>query len=892
VALFHNNVSDAVFAFALMSQDLTPMMRQYMEAKRACPDALLLFRMGDFYELFYEDAKIAAQTLNLTLTSRDKSDNAAPMAGFPHHQLDSYLAKLLAAGFRVAVCDQVEDPRTAKGLVRREITRIVTAGTVTEEGLLDPKEPNYLAAVVPQDPAGIAWIDLSTGRFYAGIFPASRLADELVRLRPAEVLWPEDATQSVPAIDGMVVTKRPTWAFAAAHTQPILQRHFKGQALEGFGFESQGNDLPALCAAGAILDYLNETQRTTLAHIERLLRYRVGDFMEIDESTWRSLEVTRTIREARREGSLLWVIDRTITGMGGRLLIDWLTNPLLDQKAIVKRQDAVAEFLNRPEICSKVRQALARVFDLERLLGRATTGRCTPRDLASIARTLRQIPPLKEILAKCYGQRLGEIAQLLDPCPELEAKLSAALVEQCPLSATEGGFIREGYHAELDELRRLAQGGKQWIAAYQAKEIERTGIPSLKVGYNKVFGYYIEVTNTHRDKVPADYFRKQTLKNAERYITPELKEYEEKVLSADERAKQLEYEIFVELREFLLQFRSALQRTAGLLAELDVLAGWAELARERNYCRPELCEEPILEITEGRHPVLDITQPEGTFVPNDLRCGPEGFIILITGPNMAGKSTYIRQTALITILAQIGCFVPAKSARIGIVDRLFARVGASDELARGRSTFMVEMIETARILNSATKRSLVILDEIGRGTSTYDGMSLAWAIVEYLHNRIGCRTLFATHYHELTELAEVLPGVKNFNVAVREWQDQVIFLHTIVPGAADKSYGIHVAQLAGVPRVVIERARQILEDLETKHLEGPNPFRQVTSSSSSGQGRPIQLTLFEPIDHPLMEEIRELDLTKITPLEAFEKLRKWQEQLASRPTKRRGWRST
>jgi len=875
-----------------MSQDLTPMMRQYLEAKRACPDALLLFRMGDFYELFYDDARIAAQTLNLTLTSRDKGDNAPPMAGFPHHQLESYLAKLLAAGFRVAVCDQVEDPKTAKGLVRREITRIVTAGTITDEGLLDPKEPNYLAAVIPNEPAGIAWIDLSTGRFFAGVFPLDRLSGELVRLRPAEVLWPDDATTRPPTIEEMVVTKRPAWAFTTSHAWPILERHFGTQAIEGFGFDSHGNDVVALCAAGAILDYLNETQRTALPHIERLLRYRAGTFMEIDESTWRSLEITRTLRDGRREGSLLWVIDRTITGMGARLLVDWLTNPLLDREAIQHRQDAIAEFMNRPEICDKVRDALGAVHDLERLLGRVTTGRCTPRDLASVAKTLRQLPDLKCALANCFSTRLAEIAQSLDPCPELEAKLSSALADQCPLSATEGGFVREGYHSELDELRRLAHGGKQWIAEYQAREAQRTGIPSLKVGYNKVFGYYIEVTNTHRDKVPPDYFRKQTLKNAERYITPELKEYEDKVLSADERAKQLEYELFLELRDFLLQFRSVLQQTAGFLAELDVLAGWAQLARDRNYCRPELCDEPILEIVEGRHPVLDVTQPEGTFVPNDIQCGPDGLIILITGPNMAGKSTYIRQIALIALLAQIGCFVPAKSAKIGIVDRLFARVGASDELARGRSTFMVEMIETARILNSATKQSLVILDEIGRGTSTYDGMSLAWAVVEYLHNRIGCRTLFATHYHELTELAEVLPGVKNFNVAVREWQDQVVFLHKIVPGAADKSYGIHVAQLAGVPKAVIDRARQILGELEATHLEGRNPFLQSASERSTGQGRPIQLTLFEPIDHPLMEEIRELDLTRTTPLEAFEKLRKWHEQLTARPRKPRGRRST
>lgn len=871
-----------------MSGAVTPMMRQYLEAKRACPDALLLFRMGDFYELFFDDAKTAAQTLNLTLTSRDKGDDAPPMAGFPHHQLDAYLSRLLTAGFRVAVCDQVEDPKTAKGLVRREITRIVTAGTITDEALLDPKEPNYLAAVALGDPLGLAWIDLSTGRFHAGTFPASRLADELVRIRPAELLWPDDVDAVPPTLEATVVTKRPGWAFTRVHAEPVLHRQFGARALEGFGFSMDGRDEVALRAAGAILDYLQETQKTSLDHIERLIRYQTGQFLEIDESTRRSLEITRTLRDGRREGSLFWVLDRTVTGMGSRLLAEWLAAPLTDREAIIRRQAAVAEFLNRSHAAIQIREGLSQMFDLERLLGRITTGRCTPRDLAGVGRTLKQLPHITAVLTDCGSPLLKHAAGNLDPCPELEAKLAAALVDQCPLSSTEGGFIRPGYSPELDELRQLAQGGKQWIAEYQAREIQRTGIPSLKVGYNKVFGYYIEVTNTHRDKVPADYIRKQTLKNAERFITPELKEYEDKVLSADERAKQLEYELFLTLREEVLKYRAGLQQTAALLGELDVLAGWAELARERNYCRPELCADPVLEIIEGRHPVLDVTQPEGSFVPNDLHCGGEhGLIILITGPNMAGKSTYIRQAALIVLMAQVGCYVPAKSARIGIADRLFARVGASDDLSRGRSTFMVEMIETARILNTAGKRSLVILDEIGRGTSTYDGISLAWAVAEYLHERIGCRTLFATHYHELTELAEVLPGVKNYNVAVREWQDQIVFLHKIVPGAADKSYGIHVAQLAGVPRAVIERARQILDDLESAHLEGKNPFRESPSGTAGEPARPVQLTLFEPIEHPLMEEIRELDLTRLAPLEAFEKLRKWHEQLQTRPRRKR-----
>jgi len=872
-----------------MEERVTPMMRQYLEAKRACPDALLLFRMGDFYELFFDDAKIAAQTLNLTLTSRDKGEDAIPMAGFPHHQLESYLAKLLAAGFRVAVCDQVEDPKLAKGLVRREITRIVTAGTITDEALLDPREPNFLAAVTLGDPLGLAWVDLSTGRFYAGVFPRASLLDELVRIHPSEVLWPEESSETLPGLDGVVVTRRPAWVFSPVHAEPLLTRQFGARAIEGFGFSwDDAQDVPALCAAGAILDYLEETQKTRLPHIERLLRYQTGRFLEIDEATRRSLELVRTMREGQREGTLLWVLDRTVTGMGARLLAEWLAAPLTDIEAIRQRQDAVAELLERPDLCQRIREHLRRVFDLERLITRITTGRCTPRDLLSVAKSLRQIPPLKELLATGESNRLRMIGETVDACPELESRLSAALVDPCPLAATEGGFIRDGYHAELDELRELARGGKEWIARYQAQEIQRTGIPSLKVGYNKVFGYYIEVTNTHRDKIPPEYFRKQTLKNAERFITPELKEYEEKVLSADERAKELEYQLFVELRESVLAHRGVLQATAGALAELDVLSGWAELARERSYCRPRLVEEPVLEILEGRHPVLDLTQPEGTFVPNDLHCG-EGAapVILITGPNMAGKSTYIRQAALLVIMAQMGSFIPAKEATIGVADRVFARVGASDDLSRGRSTFMVEMIETARILNSATKRSLVILDEIGRGTSTYDGISLAWAVVEYLHNRIGCRTLFATHYHELTELAELLPGVKNYNVAVREWQDQVVFLHKIVPGAADKSYGIHVAQLAGVPRPVIERAKEILMGLESAHLGSSKTLAGPSRELTTGDGRAIQLTFFEPLEHPLVEELRELDLNRLTPLEAFEKIRKWQEQFRGR-TRRAG----
>ncbi|HUT93179.1 MAG TPA: DNA mismatch repair protein MutS [Thermoguttaceae bacterium] len=870
-----------------MSTTTTPMMKQYQEAKRACPDAILLFRMGDFYELFFDDAKTAARTLNLALTSREKGENAIPMAGFPHHQLDSYLGKLIAAGFRVAVCDQVEDPKQAKGLVRREVTRIVTPGTVTDEALLDPRQSNYLAAVAPGDPSGVAWVELSTGRFVAAAFERRQLADQLARVSPAECLLAEGA-DAVPGLlaEPMMLTRRPDWAFALASARDALAKHFGTATLEGFGFTSEG-DGPAIRAAGAILDYLTETQKSSLDHIERLTPYRSGDALEIDESSRRSLEITRTIRDGRREGSLLAVLDRSVTAMGSRLLADWIAAPLTDPKAIDQRLDAVAELVDQPALTEDLRQTLRRVYDVERLLARVTTGRASPRDLSFLGRTLRCLPPLKAKLTARASRLLNRLESEIDLCVDLRARLDAALVDDCPLSSRDGGLIREGYHAELDSLRQLRSGGKQWIAGYQAEETRRTGISTLKVGFNKVFGYYIEVTNAHRDKVPDSYIRKQTLKNAERYITPELKEYEEKVLTADEKAKELEHELFVELRDAVAASRGRMQSTAAVLAQIDVLTGLAELARERNYARPKVVDEPVLAIHDGRHPVLDIIEPEGTFVPNDTHAGGDsGTILLITGPNMSGKSTYIRQVALITLMAQIGSFVPVRRATIGIADRIFARVGASDELTRGRSTFMVEMTETARILNTATERSLVILDEIGRGTSTYDGISLAWAVVEYLHEHVACRTLFATHYHELTDLEQSLDRVKNLNVAVREWQDEVVFLYKIVDGAADKSYGIHVARLAGVPRPVVERSKDILAQLEDEHLDGEGRAK-IARRPERRRAGDIQLTLFSPADHPLLDDVRNVDLDQTTPLEALQLVKRWQESLAAEAKKKR-----
>ncbi len=857
----------------------SPMMQQYLDAKAACGDALLLFRMGDFYELFHDDAKLASRTLGLTLTSRDKGENPIPMAGFPYHQLEGYLAKLIASGYRAAVCEQVEDPKQAKGLVKREVTRVVSPGTLTDDALLDPRESNYLAAVAvftakgqAEARAGLAWCELSTGRFFAETIPPAKLADELARIAPAECLV-SDEGEPLALPTGTMLTRRPAWAFAADSAHAALSKHFQTASLDGFGFTDE--DAPALAAAGAVLDYLRETQKTSLDHFERLVPYRTGELLEIDEATRRSLEITRTIRTGARAGSLLAVIDRSTTPMGSRLLADWIANPLTSPAAIESRLDAVAALVTASAAREALRDELKGVYDLARLLARVTTGRASPRDLSFVARTLDKLPRIKELLAKISATPVPLLAELdaqLDLCPELLAQLASALVEDCPLSATGGGILRGGYHAELDRLRELAAGGKQWIARYQAAEAERTGIPSLKVAYNKVFGYYLEITNTHRDKTPPHYIRKQTTVNAERYITPELKEYEEQVLTADERAKALEYELFGNLRELVQAAGRRLQATAAALAQLDVLAALADLARSRNYVRPQIADESVLEIIDGRHPVLDLTEPEGTFVPNDVSAGGEhGTVLLITGPNMAGKSTYIRQVALITLLAQAGSFVPAKRATIGVADRIFARVGASDELARGQSTFMVEMTETARILNTATARSLVVLDEIGRGTSTYDGISLAWAIVEHLHDAVGCRTLFATHYHELTDLTASLAGVRNLNVAVKEWQDHVVFLHKIVPGAADKSYGIHVARLAGVPRSVNERAKQVLAQLEAEHLDREGKPKIAVKGRKSRRGD-LQLTLFAAPEHPVVDELRQLDVNSLTPLDALKLL--------------------
>ncbi len=853
---------------------LTPMMERYLEVKRQNPDSLLLFRMGDFYELFYEDAETAARVLGLTLTSRDKgSPNPVPMAGFPYHALDNHLQKLIRAGHRAAICDQVEDPKQAKGLVRREVTQVVTPGTLTDEALLDPREHNFLASLFPTgDRVGLAWLEVSTGEFFTTDLLPEQLADELARIQPPECLVPEDRLDD-PSLrplgfDGsLLITQRPPWSFAVEECRRILLTHFQTQSLEGFDVDERS---PGVTAAGALLEYVRDMQKSRLGHISRIKPYRRGQSLIIDEATRRSLELTHTIREGKRDGTLLAVIDETVSPMGTRLLSDWLSNPLTELSAINDRLDAVEEFFGDSILCRDLQEHLQQTYDLQRLNSRIATGRATPRDLGFLARTLALLPKLKAKLAGRKASLLQTLEDNLDLCGDVREVVDAALVDEPPLSVVEGGIIREGFHAELDELRDLSRGGKEWIAQYQAAESERTGIPNLKVGFNRVFGYYLEVTASHADKVPEEYIRKQTLKNQERYITPELKEYEDKVLQAEEKANALEQRLFNELRDSVSRECLRIQQSADVLAHVDVLSSLAVLAVNQRFCRPELTEEPLLDLREARHPVLDRLQPTGEFVPNDVRLGgPFGRVQIITGPNMAGKSTYIRQGALVTILAQMGSFVPASEARVGVADRIFARVGASDELSKGQSTFMVEMTETARILNSATERSLVILDEIGRGTSTYDGVSLAWAVTEYLHDKVACRTMFATHYHELTELTSTLDQAANWNVAVREQDENITFLHKIVEGAADKSYGIHVARLAGVPGDVIDRARVILDTLEADHLNDEGrPNVPVRTTNRSEQ----QLSLFEIQEHPVLDEIRQLDLDQMTPLAALEKL--------------------
>ena len=852
-------------------------MKQFHHFKEKHPDCILFFRMGDFYETFYDDARTCSKVLGLTLTSRDKgSANPIPLAGVPYHAIDGYLKKMLQAGYRVAVCEQVEDPKKAKGVVKRDVVRIVTPGTLTDEMLLEDKKDNFLCAVHldAKGYAAVSWVDITTGHFFVQRMHETELLDELQRLAPAECLLADrrgelfDAetrrlAKDIGQLTRAIVTERPGWYFDPYQAKQRLLKHFGAATLEGFGIADGDQDL--VPPAGAVIEYLNETQKTALGHIQSLRKVSRQSFLQIDPTSLRSLEVLQTIRAELRKGSLLACLDETQTGMGGRMFRNWLCMPLCDAAAIESRQDAVQELKENSDALTPMRELLSDIADPERIAARVSTFRASPRDLLALARTLRRVPRLRGILAECRAEMLAGLAQRCDSMDELADLLEAAVEPECPTHLRDGGVIRVGFSEELDRLRAITKDGQSWLRNYQQEQAQRTGIANLKVGFNKVFGYYIEVSHAAADKVPADYVRKQTIKNAERYITDELKEYETEVLSAEEKAVELEQRLFEDLRNESAKYVRRLQELADTIARCDCLASLAYVAARRNYRRPLIADDTRLIIREGKHPVLAETLGS-EFVPNDVELGARAAdIAVITWPNMSGKSTYIRQVALLVLMAQTGSFIPAEEAEIGLVDRIFTRVGASDELVRGQSTFMVEMTETANIINNATDRSLVILDEVGRGTSTYDGLALAWAVTEHLATRLKCRTFFATHYHELTELAELFRNVRNLNVAVREWMDEVVFLHRILPGGTDKSYGIHVAKLAGIPKSILGRSNEILEDLEStfaKEATGEHLAKHKTKA-------PDRDALFVQKHKSVLDKLATTDVNNLTPLEAI-----------------------
>jgi DNA mismatch repair protein MutS len=865
---------------------LSPAMRQYQQFKAQHPGYILFFRMGDFYEMFWEDAQTAAKVLGVALTSRSKGEDAIPMAGVPFHAVDGYLRKMIAAGFKVAICEQMEEASAAKGLVKREIVRLMTPGTLTDDSLLEGRSDNYLAAVAfnltKNDgyKAALAWVELSTGSCTATSGTEDQILDEISRLRPAEVLVQEMPSGQPHAIGKLVgergiktVTTRPGWQFTAHHAREQVQKQWQATTVAGFGF---AEDDPAVFAVAAILSYLGETQRTSLTHLRPLRRHVVENHLSIDPASWRSLEIERTVRADSAEGSLLWAIDRTRTSMGGRLLRQWLRAPLCEASHVEARQAAVAALLESPADLTAIVELLDDCCDIERIVGRLSVSRAGPRDLVALGRCLSDVPRLLDRLAALphNSDVAPDLVAMKEFCAQRGQYLTGAIKADAAPHLREGDVIAAGFDAELDRLRQLSSNSQRWLAQYQAKLSQETSISSLKVSFNRVFGYYIEVTDAHRAKVPTAWTRRQTVRNAERYITAELKKFEEEATGARDRAVALEQELFEKVRLELLPHVPAMQELAAGIARVDVLAGLATLARERRYCRPTITQDRLLQIEGGKHPVLE-QQLASQFVANDVKFDADDSLFLITGPNMAGKSTYIRQTALIVLMAQIGSYVPAASATIGLADRLFARIGASDEIHGGQSTFMVEMIETANILNNATDRSLVVLDEIGRGTSTLDGLSLAWAISEQIATDVRCRTLFATHYHELTELAQRLPGVKNLNVAVREWEDQVIFLHKIVEGGTDRSYGIHVARLAGVPVEVLTRARQLLGELAVQHVAKPRISRRRGGRDDG------QLELFVNPADEVIRTLAGLDVKEMSAEQALAAIKDMKAKLSS-----------
>jgi DNA mismatch repair protein MutS len=845
-----------------MSDALTPMMQQYHRLKREIPpDAILLFRLGDFYEMFFGDAVEGSRLLDLTLTQRQ----GTPMCGMPYHAAEGYIAQMLKAGRRVAICDQMEAPRPGQ-VVRREITQILTPGSILDAGQLEPKQNNFLAAVAPAQGGiaegfGVAALDLTTGEFFAGDFPTPEaLRDALGRLNPAEVVVAHGhridlETSALSPAPGerlaYLLVEHEAWSFAPEAAEHTLRDHFKTASLDGFGLvgaaAKDGSTRGALSAAGGLLHYLGQELRRSLGHVHTLRLWQPEDILILDAATRRNLELVDPLRSGAGQTTLLAAVDRTVTSGGGRLLRQWLLAPLRDLAGIERRQSVVAWARGNQHERDALQERLRQVRDVERLVARLVQGSGNARDLIALRVSLEQLPALREALEKHAVAALRGLGEKITPLPELAVLYSRALADDPPILLKEGGLIRAGYHAALEELRAASVEGQEWLADLQRREQERTGIRSLKVRYNQVFGYYIEISTANLGAVPADYTRKQTLANAERFVTPELKEMESKILGAQERSRQLEYEIFLDLRSAAAPHLRSIQDTARALHEIDVLLGWGALAQERDYVEPEMNDSGLLLLEEARHPVLEQLAANEKFVPNDVRLDLETErLVILTGPNMAGKSTYIRQVAVLALLAHCGCFVPAKRAVVGLLDRIFTRVGASDDLGRGQSTFMVEMNETANILNHATSRSLVILDEIGRGTSTFDGLSIAWSVAEYLNATVRARTLFATHYHELTELARLLPATKNYNVAVREWGDQIVFLRKIVPGGTDKSYGIQVARLAGLPAPVLQRAKEILRQLEEDQIDDKGLPKMAKAKQKKEKAREVlrELDLF------------------------------------------------
>lgn len=868
----------------MKTKKLTPMLKQFIAIKEQHPDKLLLFRMGDFYETFFEDAKTASKILGITLTARNKkADDPVPLAGFPYHALDNYLDKLVKQGLKVVICEQIEDPKKAIGLVKRGITDIITPGSIIDDKFIDSVDHNYLGAIYQDQKSniiGFAIIDASTGDFLFTELEEDELKNELLRLKPSEIVVQDDNIEET--LNSLNIEYEPTitvfdsWYFDPEEAERALLNHFGTSSLEGFGVQ---NKLFATIAAGAAISYLKSLKNNDLKHISNMRFYSIKNYMQVDEVSRRNLELIKSIRYNSSFGSLISIIDETETPMGARKLRDWLLNPLLDKEEIKSRLNAVQELKDNFSLTTDIRELFKTIGDLSRILGKIGTKRVNPRDVIALKNYLETASILSNIIDEFENEFIKSIKKDIADYSNIIELINKTIMEEPPILITEGNIIKNDFNPDLDELREVSKNGKGWIARLEEEEKKKTGISSLKVNYNRVFGYYIEVTQRHKDRIPEHYIRKQTLVNSERYISPQLKEYEAKVLGAEERIKNLEYELFTDIREQLYNEIEPIQQYVEVVAVIDVLANFAQLAHKNNYSKPEFNDEGYIDIKQSRHPVIEKLLKGEEFIPNDIHLNnKDNQISLITGPNMAGKSTYLRQVGLLAIMAQMGSFIPVTSANMPIFDKVFTRVGASDNLAMGQSTFLVEMIEAANILNSATPDSLILLDEIGRGTSTFDGLSLAWSIIEYIHNnpKISAKTLFATHYHELTELENILPRVKNFNIVVKEWNDKIIFLRKIERGSADQSYGIQVARLAGVPEKVIKRAKQILHNLE-EHEISPQGLSSTAKKQLSNY-HTNQLDIFDAIvekseeKNEILETIKNLDVNKLTPIEAINKL--------------------